>query len=96
MSIFEYDETAHMSYVHEEGRMAGWEEGLIEGRAEGEWASKISLIQKKLDKKIDAVQIADMVEEDEQTVAELIALITETPDKSRDELAALYLKRKKH
>ena len=90
VSIFEYDEAAHISYVHEEGR----EEGRIEGRTEGEWASRISLIQKKLEKNIDAAQIADMLEEEEETITALIALITENTNKSNDELATLYLCRK--
>lgn len=81
VSIFEYDEAAHMSYVHEEGR----EEGRIE--------NNISKIRKKLAKNIDAVQISDALEEDVNKVKKMISLIEKNPQKTDTELARLFLEK---
>lgn len=91
MSIYEYDEAAHMSQVREEGVEYGREEGRKEGRNEGEWLRLISQIRKKLGKNIEAAQIADMLEEDEKVVKELIQLIDENVQRTNEELAKLYL-----
>ena len=61
------------------------------GNTEGEWTKSISQIRKKLDKNIEAAQIADMLEEDEKVVKELIKLIEENLEKTNEELANLYL-----
>lgn len=87
MSIYEYDEAAHMSQVREEGV----EYGREEGRNEGEWLRLISQIRKKLDKNIEVAQIADMLEENEKVVKELIQLIDENVQRTNEELAKLYL-----
>ena len=85
MSIYEYDEAAHMSYVREEG--------VEYGRKEGEWTKLIFQIRKKQDKNMEAAQIADMLEADEKVVKELIPLIEENSEKTDDELAKLYLEK---
>lgn len=101
VSIFEYDEAAHMSQIREEGRekgrLEGREEGRLEGREEGrtvgEWMKLISLIRKKLNKNIEAAQIAEMLEEDENLIKELISLIERNPKKCDEDLANLCLEK---
>ena len=82
MSIFEYDEEAHMRQVREEG----WEDG----RTEGERMKLISQVQKKLRKGLSVAAIADMLEETEPLIEELIKLIEENPGKTEQELAEIY------
>lgn len=79
MSIFEYDEEAHLKNVRREG---------VE---KGDWKRLISLIRKKLEKGWDTAQIAELLEETAEIVQVLVQLIQAHPQKSADELADLYL-----
>lgn len=63
----------------------------LESRTEGEWTKLISLVQKKLDKGFSAAEIAEMLEESEPQVEELIGLIKTNPGKTSQELSELYL-----
>ena len=86
VSIFEYDEETHMRQVREEG----WEDGLEKGRTEGEWMKLVSQVQKKLAKGLNAAVIAEMLEEPEPLMEELIRLIETNPEKTAQELGKLY------
>ncbi len=94
VSIFEYDEETHMRQVREEGWEDGLEkgraEGLSEGRTEGEWMKLVSQVQKKLAKGLNAAVIAEMLEEPEPLMEELIRLIETNPEKTAQELGKLY------
>ena len=78
VSIFEYDEEAHMLQVREEGL------------EEGGLRTLISQVQKKLQKGFSAAEIADMLEETEPFIEELIKLIEDNPGKTEQELAEIY------
>ncbi len=92
VSIFEYDEEIHMRQVREEGWEDGLEKGLEKGRTEGEWTKLVSQVQKKLDKGLNAAAIAEMLEEPETFIEELIKLIEENPGKTAQELGRIYAK----
>lgn len=64
MSIYEYDYEKHMRLMREEFL----EDGVIKGRSD----HTKELISKKLAKGFDIPQIADMLEEDEDTIRKLI------------------------
>lgn len=103
VSIFEYDEEAHMRKVREEGwelgREKGLEEGLELGRekgcTEGEWRKLISQVRKKLDRGFNTSAIAEMLEEPEPFIEEIIRLIEENPGKTEQELGRIYAKVRK-
>ena len=88
MSIFEYDEAAHMKLVREEGI----NEGLEKGINVGELSKLIFQIQKKIEKGLDAAQIADALETDPNTVASITKLIYANPQMSPRRLVEIYLK----
>ncbi len=98
VSIFEYDEEAHMLQVREEGweeglekgREEGLEKGREEGRTEGEWTKLISLVKKKYNKGLSSGEIADILEETPQVIEELLSLIVRNPGKTAQELSRLY------
>ena len=86
-TLFKYDEAAHMAQVREEGREKGLEEGY--------WRKSLSQVRKKLAKNLDAAQIADIYEEDEIIIKELISLIKKYPQKTDTELSILFLEKEK-
>ena len=73
MSIFEYDQEKHIRQEREEA----WEEGERAGREEGEQIGRekgrLELIRKKLAKGKSIPEIAEALEEEEETIRELIA-----------------------
>ena len=85
VSIYEYDEERHIRQEREEaweeGERIGREKGERVGREEGErvgWAkgrkeSRLELIRKKLAKGKSVPEIAEALEEEEETIRELIA-----------------------
>ena len=89
MSIYEYDEERHIRQEREdaweEGRKEGEKFGLEKGREEGERAGReegeqigqekgrLELIRKKLAKGKSIPEIAEALEEEEETIRELIA-----------------------
>ena len=85
MSIFEYDEEVHMSFVRAEG--------VEQGRNEGEIIKIISLTMKKLARGNTIAEIADMLEESETVILKITELITDYPQKSAEELAEIYLEK---
>ena len=74
VSIFEYDEEAHMKMVHAEGIEIG------------EWKKIISQVQKKLVKGMNVDEIADMLEEEPAMIEKIIELLKENQSKSEEEL----------
>ena len=64
MSIYEYDQEKHLRQEREDA----WEDGL----AEGERIKLKELIRKKLAKGKSVSEIADILEEEEKTIQELI------------------------
>ena len=72
MIIFEYDEEEHMRLEREEEYRKGEEQGIEIGEKKGENKKMKELITKKLAKGKEVAQIADELEEDEQTIERLI------------------------
>lgn len=64
----------------------GHEKGRVEGKKEGEILKLISLAQKKILKNKTLSQIADELEEDVITIEPIYKLITENPDKTKEEI----------
>ena len=64
MSIYEYDQARHIRQEREEA----WEDG----KREGEQSILRRLIQKKLDKGMSVAEIADVLEESEERIRELL------------------------
>ena len=85
VSIFEYDEQVHMSYVRAEG--------VEQGRNEGEVIKIISLTLKKLARGNTITEIADMLEESEAVISKMAELINTYPQKSVEELVEIYLEK---
>ena len=72
MTIFEYDEEEHMRLEREEQYRKGEEQGIEIGEKMGEYKKVKEQITKKLAKGKTIPQIADELEEDEQTIERLI------------------------
>ena len=68
MSIFEYDQEKHLRMERKEA----WEEGRTTGLEEGERRKLAELIDKKLAKNYNIPQIAEMLEEEESVIADII------------------------
>lgn len=88
--LTEYDEKKHLSVVaknaREEGREEGLEEGLEKGLEKGEFKKVIEQIKKKLDKGLNAITIAEHLEEPVKEVEKIVIAIRENPSASEDEL----------
>ena len=80
MSIFEYDEEAHMKLVRREGWEDGKAAGKIEGKAEGKAEGKLEgardklkeQVERKLQKGKTIEEIADALEESPETIQALM------------------------
>ena len=68
MSIYEYDQEKHLRQEREDA----WEDGRIEGERAGEKNKLKEQIRKKLEKGKSVSEIADILEEEETTIQELI------------------------
>ncbi|MDY4838899.1 MAG: hypothetical protein SO160_05060, partial [Lachnospiraceae bacterium] len=75
VSIFEYDEEWEMKKLrqaeYDAGVMDGREKGKSEGKSEGKYKNLLELICKKLAKNKSLSQIAEELEEDEDTIRPL-------------------------
>ena len=81
----EMAESDRVSQIQSAQRI-GHEKGRVEGKKEGEILKLISLAQKKILKKKTLSQIADELEEDVITIKPIYKLITENPDKTKEEI----------
>ena len=76
MSIYEYDAEKHMRQEKEEsweeGHRTGLEEGHRTGLAEGRKEILLEQIKKKMEKGLTPEAMADVLEEDEETIRNLI------------------------
>ena len=59
-------------YEKEEARKEGLQEGRAKGRAEGRKEERIDLVKKKLEKGKSVEEIADALEETDETIRELM------------------------
>lgn len=81
----EMAESDRVSQIQSAQRI-GHEKGRVEGKKEGEILKLISLAQKKILKNKTLSQIADELEEDVITIEPIYKLITENPDKTKEEI----------
>jgi predicted transposase/invertase (TIGR01784 family) len=81
----EMAESDRVSQIQSAQRI-GHEKGRVEGKKEGEILKLISLAQKKILKNKTLSQIADELEEDVITIKPIYKLITENPDKTKEEI----------
>lgn len=77
MSIFEYDEEKEMAMYGEAERLAG------------EYKKLISQVRKKKEKGLDAKEIADMLEEDEQFIRRILEIILSNPAMEDEDIARI-------
>ena len=73
VSIYEYDEERHIRQEREEAREEGERAGREEGEQIGREKGRLELIRKKLAKGKSIPEIAEALEEEEETIRELIA-----------------------
>lgn len=81
----EMAESDRVSQIQSAQRI-GHEKGRVEGKKDGEILKLISLAQKKILKNKTLSQIADELEEDVITIEPIYKLITENPDKTKEEI----------
>ena len=74
-----------------EGRLEGMREGRLEGQLEGELRKLVSLIRKKQLRGYQKEQIADLLEEDIQTVEEISRMISAHPEEDDQGICRLLM-----
>ena len=75
-----------------EGRLEGMREGRLEGQLEGELRKLVSLIRKKQLRGYQKEQIADLLEEDIQTVEKISRMISAHPEEDDQGICWLLMK----
>ena len=78
-----------------EGRLEGMREGRLEGQLEGELRKLVSLIRKKQLRGYQKEQIADLLEEDIQTVEKIIRMISAHPEEDDQGICQLLMESEK-
>ena len=74
-----------------EGRLEGMREGRLEGQLEGELRKLVSLIRKKQLRGYQKEQIADLLEEDIQTVEKISWMISAHPEEDDQGICRLLM-----
>lgn len=78
-----------------EGRLEGMREGRLEGQLEGELRKLVSQIRKKQLRGYQKEQIADLLEEDIQTVEKIIRMISAHPEEDDQGICQLLMESEK-
>ena len=86
MSIFEYDQEAHMKHLKKEYYADGWEDGIEEGTA----LTLISLVRKWIRRNMPDKEIVDLTEESPAEILTLIQILKEHPDTQDREILKLW------
>ena len=79
-----------------EGRLEGMREGRLEGQLEGELRKLVSLIRKKQLRGYQKEQIADLLEEDIQTVEKISRMISAHPKEDDQGICQLLIESEKN
>ncbi|MDE6065038.1 MAG: hypothetical protein K2G20_10730, partial [Lachnospiraceae bacterium] len=98
MSIFEYDQEAHMKHLKKEYYADGWEDGKEEGRAEGIAVGKtegaalnlISLVQNWIKRGLKDEEIVNLTEEPQERILRLIQIIKENPEMDNEQIRKVW------
>lgn len=86
MSIFEYDQEAHMKHLKKEYYADGWEDGKEEGAA----LTLISLIQNWIKRGFKDEEIANLTEEPRERILRLIQIIKENPEMNNEQIRKVW------
>ena len=70
--LYEYNEEKQRMLDRRDAQEDGRKEGIIEGKAIGQYIKLIQQVRKKVEKSMDSAQIADMLEEDETIVSQIV------------------------
>ncbi|MDE5802866.1 MAG: hypothetical protein K2I22_08135 [Lachnospiraceae bacterium] len=90
MSIFEYDQEAHMKHLKKEYYADGWEDGKEEGEAVGAALNLISLVRKWIKRNLQDKEIVDLTEESPEEILKLIQILKEHPNTQDREILKLW------
>ena len=94
MSIFEYDQEAHMKHLKKEYYADGWEdgkeEGITAGRTEGAALTLISLIQNWIKRGLKDEEIINLTEEPRERILRLIQIIKENPEMDSEQIRKVW------
>ncbi|MBD5536035.1 MAG: hypothetical protein HDQ99_10330 [Lachnospiraceae bacterium] len=86
MSIFEYDQEAHMKHLKKEYYADGWEDGREEGVA----LTLISLIQNWIKRGFKDEEIVNLTEEPQERILRLIQIIKENPEMDNEQIRKVW------
>ena len=89
MILTEYNEKEEREYLRRESIAEGIAEGLEKGIAEGMNLKTLAQIQKKYTKGKSLSQMAEELEEEEESLRPLYELVVKYPDKTAEELTEL-------
>ena len=90
MSIFEYDQEAHMKHLKKEYYADGWEDGKEEGEAVGASLTLVSLVRKWIKRNLQDKEIVDLTEESPEEILKLIQILKEHPNTQDREILKLW------
>lgn len=85
--LYEYDEQKHMEIVRDNAKEEGIEVGIEAGRE----SERVAIIRKKMNRGLDFMAIADLLELDEMYVKKAMDLIRENDEKTDLQIANLSL-----
>ena len=85
--LYEYNEEKQRMLDRRDAQEDGRKEGIIEGKAIGQYIKLIQQVRKKVEKSMDSAQIADMLEEDETIVSQIVTLLKENMECTDEKLA---------
>lgn len=86
MSIFEYDQEAHMKLLKQESYADGWEDGKEEGAA----LTLVSLIQNWVKHGFKDEEIVNLIEEPQEKILRLIKIIKENPEMDSEQIRKVW------
>lgn len=92
VSIFEYDEAKELALLRQGERELGMQEGMQAGMQAGELKSKVTLIRKKSNKGLSAEKIAELLEESEESIREILEVMASNPTASDEEVALIIMR----
>lgn len=87
-------EEAIRTEAHAQGLEEGREEGLAEGHEEGKREGEVEMFRKLYQKGFDVIQIADMLDLDEEYISAIYELLQKYPEKEDRQIAKLYMQKK--
>ena len=87
-------EEAIRTEAHAQGLEEGKTEGIAEGHEEGKKESEGEMFRKLYQKGFDVIQMADMLDLDEEYVSDIYELLQKYPEKENRQIAKLYMQKK--